>query len=166
MMDIDPRNSPTNMVIKKPLLSITILMLLAFGGYLELLGVHGNQLLIEASTTKLVSHMNEIGIIDNPVHLELFNDGISKFYYLKVSIGTPTQEVLMILDSGGGEPLIPCSNYQLLNKKFDRFHPFASSTYQSILCNSQLCKPYASSSLPCNLDYPVPCNFFRTICGW
>jgi hypothetical protein len=157
-MDIDPRHSPTNMVIKKPLLSI-ILMLLAFGGYLQLLGVHGNQLHIEASTTKLINRMNEIGIIDNPVHLELFNDGITNRFYLKVSIGTPTQEVLMILDSAGGEPWIPCSNHQLLNQKFDRFHPFASSTYQSILCNSQLCKPYASSSLPCNLDYPIPCNF-------
>jgi hypothetical protein len=157
-MDIDPRHSPTNMVIKKPLLSI-ILMLLAFGGYLQLLGVHGNQLHIEASTTKLINRMNEIGIIDNPVHLELFNDGITNRFYLKVSIGTPTQEVLMILDSGGGEPWIPCSNHQLLNQKFDRFHPFASSTYQSILCNSQLCKPYASSSLSCNLDYPIPCNF-------
>jgi hypothetical protein len=147
----------TNMAIQKSLSIIFVFKLLAITTYLHFLGVHGNQLYMETLTTKPINHANKIGMNDNPLNLKLFDE--NDRYYLRILIGTPPQEVLMVLDTGGGDPWIPCSSHQFSSQKFDRFHPSASSSYQRILCDSQLCKPYAPSSLTCNLIHPIPCNF-------
>ena len=145
------------MAIQKPIPIIFAFKLLAFTTYLYFLGVHGNQLYMETLTTKPINHANKFGMNDNPVNLKLFDE--NDWYYLRVLIGTPPQEVLMELDTGGREPWIPCSSRQFSTQKFDNFHPSASLSYQRISCDSQLCKPYAPSSLTCNLTHPAPCSF-------
>lgn len=137
--------------------SITFkLCCLALLGYLHLLVVYGNELYMKGVMTS-TNKVNKLTTSDKPFFFKILS--YERAYYVEASLGTPTQEVHMQLDTGGLQPWIPCSNNQVSREEQNSFHPSMSSSFQTIFCNSNLCKPYQLSWLTCNLDHPIPCNF-------
>ena len=106
-----------------------------------------------------IDHMDKVMVADDLVHHPLLYYDSS--YYLKVSIGTPRQEVFMLFDSAAKASWIGCSKQSFSNPNLGFFDPSLSFSYKNILCDSPLCTYQLNLEESCNLEDPIPCDFFQ-----
>ncbi|KAH7678128.1 Aspartic peptidase A1 family protein [Dioscorea alata] len=103
-----------------------------------------NPVILSLRTKKIPS----LALMKPPNKL-LFHHNIS--LTVSLSVGTPPQNVSMVLDTGSELSWLLCSK--------PKFHPFASSSYSPILCTSPSCSSQAR-------DLPIPpnCNSTSHLC--
>ncbi|KAM0953509.1 putative nepenthesin [Dioscorea sansibarensis] len=117
---------------------ITFLFILLFSA------AKSNPVILPLRTKKMPS----LALMKPPNKL-LFHHNISLTVYL--SVGTPPQNVSMVLDTGSELSWLLCSK--------PKFRPFASSSYHPVLCTSPSCRSQAR-------DLPIPpnCNSTSHLC--